>query len=459
VVPSHEIFNEPLKVSLTFEDRPTPENYFRLAGDKKIEKTIKVWPVQTKKFPEIDPGLVSNPHGFGDSPDAEVISSGLNSKGPESVALARHANFFLWGFSASPHDMTPEGREVFVNAVCYIKKFDGQKPVVRKVGAGLSRDGALWSACHLRNLLDEAAFKRGLPESLRNDAQQYSRYRKLMMDDFDRTYPAELRRRFGNDPEKYIGWIRENLEYLRFEGDGYDAKPVVDEDVKGLGLSNRKVELLEKCVAMLEAGDRPEPAARILRRYTNEDFRDAKEWRSWLETNRTRLFFTDVGGFKFLVAPETLAAAVRPHRAVPAQPTAKDPVAAAAELSPSKVRPGDTLEFVVRVQTAPTWHIYAAVGSSGPGAPTRLNLRLPEGIQAEGQWSFPNSIRGFDGQLIYEGTLEFRHKLRVAAAAAPGRKAVACEFGYQACDPRSCRPPQTAELVATAEVVARSPTQ
>jgi hypothetical protein len=161
VVPSHAIFNEPLKVNLTIEERPTPQNYFQLPGDKKIEKTIKVWPVQTKKFPEIDPGLVSNPHGFADSPDAEVISSGLNSKGPESVALARHANFFLWGFSASPQEMTPEGRQVFINAVCYIKKFDRQKPVVRKLGAGFTRDGALFGAYYLRNVLDEAAFKRG----------------------------------------------------------------------------------------------------------------------------------------------------------------------------------------------------------------------------------------------------------------------------------------------------------
>jgi len=127
-VPSHEIFNKPLKVTGTFRELPTPENYDKLARGEKVEKTIKVWQVQTKKFPEIDPGLVSNPDGFAGSLDAERISSGLNSKGPDSVALARHGNFFLWGFSASPRDMTPEARNCFINSVCYIKKFDGQKP-------------------------------------------------------------------------------------------------------------------------------------------------------------------------------------------------------------------------------------------------------------------------------------------------------------------------------------------
>ena len=72
---------------------------------------------------------------------------------------------------------------------------------------------------------------------------------------------------------------------------------VVDEDAKGLGLSNRKVELLDRCVSMLERGDRPALARRLLRRYTTEDFADAEGWRSWLETHRRRLFFTDVGGF------------------------------------------------------------------------------------------------------------------------------------------------------------------
>ena len=136
MVPSHEVFRKPLKVDIQFEDHAVPANYRHYPGGDKLGQTMKVWKVQTKKFPEIDPGMVSDPYGFGDSPDAEVISAGLNSKGPDSVALGRHGNFFLWGFSASPADMTPEARKCFVNAVCYIKKFDGQKPLVRKTGSG-----------------------------------------------------------------------------------------------------------------------------------------------------------------------------------------------------------------------------------------------------------------------------------------------------------------------------------
>src|SRR3954453_8200140 len=136
VVPTHEIFQKPYKVDLKLEDRPTPDNYRSWPGGEKLGPTIKVWKVQDKTFPQTDPGLVSDPYGFADSPDAEVISSGINSKGPDSVALGRHGNFVLWGFAAPPSDMTAEARKCFVNAVCYARKFDGQKPLVHKSSQG-----------------------------------------------------------------------------------------------------------------------------------------------------------------------------------------------------------------------------------------------------------------------------------------------------------------------------------
>jgi hypothetical protein len=458
VVPSHAIFNEPLKVNLAFEERPTPANYFELSGDRKLEKTIQVWPVQTKKYPEIDPGLVSNPYGFRDSPDAEVISSGLNSKGPDSVALARHGNFFLWGFAASPRDMTPDGRNCFVNSVCYIRRYDGQKPVARKAGLGFTRDGALLYANYLRHIFDEDAFKNGLPHTLRDDPEQYARYREAVLRGFEMSYPEEIRRRFGHDPEKYIGWVKDNLEYLRFEVEDDDARLQVDEEVKALGLSNRRVELLDKCISMLEQRDRSDKARRILKRYTTEDFSDAKGWRTWLDANRGRLFFSDVGGFKFLVAPEPLAwAASRPEGAETREPDAGRPVVAEAELSPSKAEAGEALNLVVRVKIAPTWHIYSAGGSGGPGIPTTLKLKLPKGVEPEGEWTHPESIPASDGQKIYEGSVEFRRKLRVDRDAARGTIRVTCEFGYQACDPRSCQPPTRVEVEAKSEVIGPGP--
>jgi hypothetical protein len=221
--------------------------------------------------------MVSDPYGFEDSPDAEVIASGLNCKGPYSIALSRHGNFFQWGFSAQPSDMTPEARNCFVNAVCYIQKFDGQKPLVLKDGQG--REWALVLAEYVNLIKDEKVIE-GL-------------------------FPKDLYKRFGTDAEKYRKYYRENLEYLHAPERTSPALSaiVVDEDVKSLGLSNRKVELLDRCVSMLEKGEKAELSLRVLRRYTSESFADAKEWRAWLEESRGQLFFSDAGGFKFFVAP------------------------------------------------------------------------------------------------------------------------------------------------------------
>ena len=267
-MPTHEVFKGPFPVALEFEETDTPEDYRHWPGGTELGNRLKVWKVQNKEFPEVDPGLVSDPYGFGDSPDAEVISSGINSKGPEAVALGRHGNFFLWGFSAQPSDMTASGRNCFLNAICYIKGFDGQLPLVRKTSQG--RRWALVYAGYVKSY--------GNQDFVKN------------------LFPAAQRSEFGADGDKYLEYYQQNLEYLRPGEHGFE----VDEDVKELGLSNRKIELLERCITMLEKDDQAELAARILNRYTTERFSRAGEWRAWLEKNRTRLFFTDTGGYKFL---------------------------------------------------------------------------------------------------------------------------------------------------------------
>ena len=52
-----------------------------------------MWVVQTGEPGEtVDYGVVSDGHGFEDSPDCERISGGRNSKGPHAVAIGRQAN-------------------------------------------------------------------------------------------------------------------------------------------------------------------------------------------------------------------------------------------------------------------------------------------------------------------------------------------------------------------------------
>jgi hypothetical protein len=175
--------------------------------------------------------------------------------------------------------MTSEGQKCFLNAICYIQKFDGQKPLVAKTSSG--RRWVLVYAGYMKTVTDEN-FTKNL-------------------------FPQELYKRFGKDADQYIRYYQENMEYLHSAG----GRIEVDEDVKGLGLSNRKIELLDRCVSLLEDQEKRDLALRILKRYTLENFQDAKEWREWLEKNRDRLFFTDTGGYKFMTAPASVTTAAK----------------------------------------------------------------------------------------------------------------------------------------------------
>jgi len=69
--------------------------------------------------------------------------------------------------------------------------------------------------------------------------------------------------------------------------------------LKALGLeSNRKVETLERLFKLLEDPSHRETARKLAARYTAEhtsyDF----------GAGRDRIYFTDVGGYKFMVVPE-----------------------------------------------------------------------------------------------------------------------------------------------------------
>jgi len=61
------------------------------------------------------------------------------------------------------------------------------------------------------------------------------------------------------------------------------------------------------CVSKLEKNDHADIALRLLNG-PNENFETGRQWRTWLNQNRRRLFFSDVGGYKFFVAPAPTSA-------------------------------------------------------------------------------------------------------------------------------------------------------
>jgi hypothetical protein len=306
----HAIFQGPLPVKLQFHERDKPADYFLYPGTQAMGEKISVWTVHARTFPEIDPGLVSTRESFTHTPDAEAISGAINGKGPTSVGIGRHGNFLLWGFAGAPADLTEAGRNAFLNAVCYIDKFDGQKPGPPHLDYG-NRDSLRERVYNLRSTSDayvaslvdriEATKDMIPPAQLAQLGDDPAAYFKKMMEPMVaqvlQTIPQDVRDACGDDSERLIAYYDENLEYLRGDSAGGF---VLDEDAKALGVSNRSPELLEACIKRLEAGEDVELARRVLERYTDVKFETAAEWRRWFNGNRDQLKLIDLAG-KFAI--------------------------------------------------------------------------------------------------------------------------------------------------------------
>ena len=281
----HASFRQPLEVDVETYEIDTPEGYAAWPDGKDLGPKIAVWKVHGGDFPgTVDVGLVSDPYGFEDTPDSEWISSGVNSKGPRSMALGRQANRFLWGFAGDPTQMTESARRVFVNTVVYMKQFDGQAPLTTKRSS--SREWQLVYTGYVETLADDEESKEWLL----------------------RLFPESVIAELGLDGEKLAAYYRERLEYLR-PGDGGGAFEV-DPDLEALSLSNRRPELLEHLRATLHADPSDEVALRLADRYLAEGApRDAAGILRWIEEHAGALYFSDTAGFRWLVDPRAATAA------------------------------------------------------------------------------------------------------------------------------------------------------
>ncbi len=272
---NHEVYRTPFAVRPEFEFRKTPSDYryYNLGPDKLPEK-MKVWLVQ-KTGKDVG-GVVAWGDGFTDSPDAEVLALGFNDgKAYGSVGIGRQGNFLQWGYAAPPSQMTDPGRKLFLNCIHYIRKFDGKAPLIRRRGS--PRTNVVILARIINRIINE-------------DQKKF----------FLRTFPEELYEKYHSDPNGLAAYYWANLE-LVYYARGFR----VDEELKSLGLeSNRKVGNLPRLIELLDEAQGAAVAKKLLSRYTDQSFDTPQQWRQWFDENKDRLYFTDVGGYKFIVVPE-----------------------------------------------------------------------------------------------------------------------------------------------------------
>lgn len=326
----HQIFQGPLqKVVPTTAMKKTPDGIFHYTTGRNIPKELPMWRVQTVGYLDggdrCRVGLVSRGNRFAEGPDAEIISSGVCLKDVGAVALGRHGNFFLWGFGASPAQMTEEAKKVFVNTVAYMKQFEGKVPITRKYNdrMGTTDDLRETVAKTSRESYDEyvkqsEAFnemnakekkrldeKKAAGQTLTSSEEESLAYigRPQKIDTYEAFLKARMGKfaaRFGTDAAAFQKYMNDNFNYIYCNPQGF-YEFEVDEDVQKIGIPNHSVKLLDTCVNMLKQNDRPELALRVLKRYTGEQFTTTKDWNNWLTKSRNKLYFSETDGYRFKI--------------------------------------------------------------------------------------------------------------------------------------------------------------
>lgn len=224
--------------------------------------------------------------------------------------------------------------------------------------------------------------------------------------------------------------------------------------MRTLGIANNDKHLLDSCITMLEKGVEPELATRVLHRYTLCRFAAPAEWRDWYDTYRDKLFFTEAGGWLWLVDMQdrsvpgndysVLKAAGQDEAKKPAlaQDTdEKNPVALSMDV---ETLADGSRELVVRMKVHTGYHTYAQVSEEDPFLPTELEFSLPEGCKLEGDLITPAFTQlGATKTTIYTGDCLFRQKI-----SGTGKGEVKCTVSYQCCDNSICFPPAKKTLTA-----------
>lgn len=457
----HDIFHTPHSIALTLEKRPAPDAYVRSG----VTGTMPMWRVQTEGYTDGTDqlvGVVSRDAGFLDSPDTEWISGGVNTKTPGAVALGRHGNFFHWGFAASPTYLTDEAKLVFVNAVHYIARFSGRTPIARKRPGTMVRRyveealAAITDEGHARVL---AAHDKRVAEMKAKSAEIRARIaageevseleRQIAgmrlpkapgrFDWVRRFVPDDVWPRLDGDVAAITAWLEAKLPFMRPAG-WYELE--VDAELERFGVASDDIALLDRAVAALGTADEA-LARRLLGRYTAESFATRDEWAAWLEENRERLFFTEAGGYKWLVDSRDVTDAPAPSEIRLPEPTANDPVAGVVEIA---ALAGGGYALTLHVAILDGWHGYKSVPPGSPYVPMTVELELPAGIERDGDWTLPRGgmYPADPGVTVYEGDLVFRCRLKGRPPATPGE--VACVLSYQVCDERMCLPPDSKRL-------------
>ncbi|MBQ3521630.1 MAG: hypothetical protein IJA38_02245 [Bacteroidales bacterium] len=464
---SHPIFNTPFKVTPTTVEKDIPDaaKSYQYYFYEPIPQKVNMWRVQSLDYEnnkDFRVGMVSRPWGIEDSPEGEIISGGVSAKSHDAASITRHGSFFHWGFSASPKYMTDEAKLVFVNAVTYTASLKGQRIIARKYDV-IVRNKELLApvingvtdesyAAHIRMLKDNDEQMKAYIETLKERqakgeelSQREKMYMNMPVETKIPTKEEYLKEKMGKYYDTFNGnvkayrnfWIK-NTPYIAYDGE----KLEVDTNMQLLKLDNTKLESLDKLISMYEKGKNVDMVKRALDRYTLCTFETPQQWRNWFDTNKERLFFSQSGGWKWLLDSYDADEPTNDYDAKPIYAAAKsivltstddnEPVAVGATITKL---PYGRMAVVVKMKIHDGYHIYSPLVESGAFTPTSVEVKLPEGYYSE-PLKYPATVVSSSGTPEYVGEIVFSQEI-----IGTGGDKIDITVKYQCCNPNICLPP------------------
>ena len=275
---SHEIFQQPLPVALNKSiEIDVPD-----AWKEEIKSgPISVLPLVNDLSKHYNDGWCTYTYEHVQAPELESICGGVNSKTPKASGIWRQGHLLHFGFEPDPSQLNDNGRALLANSICYISRFTEDRPLVRTPSVFYSKV----------RLLDRSVIDR----LIRNESRDLDLYLNAYLSETER----ELVR--GKDRTELETWFKSIRGFLHADPRG---KFAIDKEAEHFGISIDSPEFIPALAEALSGpGDRIELARILAKRYVAigpEEF-STQVWHSWWDANRDYLFFSDTGGFRWLL--------------------------------------------------------------------------------------------------------------------------------------------------------------
>lgn len=131
-----------------------------------------------------------------------------------------------------------------------------------------------------------------------------------------------------------------------------------------------------------------------------------------------------------------------------AEPSPSEPVKAVMGLRPATAEAGAAAELLISVRIARAHYVHAPGDPESKFAPLSVDLELPDGVTASGEWIFPPPQTRKGGVPEYRDVALLRRSLDVASTLKPQTLTVRGVLHYQACTEELCWPAGKMELSA-----------